>query len=50
MRPTFLRPPLLALSAYAALHFLELLVGPRAAGLAVKDPAKLGAHSVRAPL
>lgn len=45
VRPSFLRPPLLALSAYAALHFLELLVGPKAAGLSVKDPAKLGAQS-----
>ena len=43
MRAAFLRTPLVELSAYAALHFLELLVGPKAAGLRVKDPAKLGA-------
>ena len=49
VRAAFLRTPLVELGAYAALHFLELLVGPKAAGLNVKDPAKLGAPN-RAPL
>ena len=44
VRPTFLQSPLCELSAFAALHFLELLVGPKAAGLSVKDPAKLGEY------
>ena len=43
VRAAFLRSPLVELSAFAAFHFLELLVGPKAAGLRVKDPAKLGA-------
>ena len=42
-RAAFLRSPLVELAAFAAFHFLELLVGPKAAGLRVKDPAKLGA-------
>ena len=43
MRAAFLRSPLVELSAFAALHFLELLAGPKAGGLHVKDAAKLGA-------
>ncbi|KIY92982.1 Ubiquitin conjugation factor E4 [Monoraphidium neglectum] len=36
----FMKQPLLGLSAYAALHFIELLVGPRCATLAVRDPSR----------
>ena len=43
VRAAFARSPLVELSAFAALHFLELLVGPKAAGLHVKDADKLGA-------
>ena len=43
VRAAFLLSPLVELAAFAAFHFLELLVGPKAAGLRVKDPAKLGA-------
>ena len=50
VRPIFLRSPLLGLSAFASLHFLELLVGPKAAGLSVKDPAKLGAYRAKSSL
>lgn len=39
---TFLAPPLVGLAAFSSLHFLELLVGPKAAGLSIKDPEKLG--------
>ena len=40
---TFLAPPLVGLAAFSSLHFLELLVGPKAAGLAIADPEELGA-------
>lgn len=43
VRAAFLRSPLVELSAFAALHFLELLVGPKAAVLRVRDADKLGA-------
>ena len=40
---TFLAPPLVGLAAFSSLHFLELLVGPKAAGLAIAEPEELGA-------
>jgi hypothetical protein len=40
---TFLAPPLVGLAAFSSLHFLELLVGPKAAGLAISDTEELGA-------
>lgn len=42
---TFLTPQLVGLAAFSSLHFLELLVGPKAAGLAIKEPEKLGEAS-----
>lgn len=30
------------LASFSSLHFLELLVGPKAAGLDIKDPKKIG--------
>jgi hypothetical protein len=39
---TFLAPPLVGLAAFSSLHFLELLVGPKAAGLAISDTEELG--------
>lgn len=44
---TFLAPPLIGLAAFSSLHFLELLVGPKAAGLAIKEPEKIGAKRGR---
>ena len=41
---TFLAPPLVGLAAFSSLHFLELLVGPKAAGLAIADPEELGEY------
>jgi hypothetical protein len=37
---TFLQQPLLGKTAYAALHFLELLVGPRCQQLQVANPGR----------
>lgn len=37
---TFLQQPLLGKTAYAALHFLELLVGPRCQSLQVANPGR----------
>lgn len=36
LRHTFLQEPILTRAAFAALHFLELLVGPKAVGLQVR--------------
>ncbi len=47
MAATFLAPPLIGLAAFSSLHFLELLVGPKAAGLAIKEPEKIGAKRGR---
>lgn len=37
---TFIVQPLLSRTAYAVLHFLELLVGPRCQNLAVQNPQR----------
>lgn len=34
--------PQVPLASFASLHFLELLVGPKAAGLDIKNPKKIG--------
>jgi len=43
----FLTPSLVPLASFSSLHFLELLVGPKAAGLDIKDPKKIGLDPVK---